>query len=362
MYEPAEDSHLLARVLKRYGRGRVLDIGTGSGILAQVAHDLGLSVLAVDNDPRVVLAHRQSSFRVIRSDGFSAVRGTFETIVCNPPYLPNDDTVHDEALHGGPKGYEYIVRIIAEAKHHLTTDGQLLFLISTLTKPAVVEQALLAEGYAWQIVDRENLFMEKLLVYRATLAIGEPAVYIGRGKRSVVYRVGSHAIKVSTSVRAKKEAQFLRRVNGLGIGPRFIATDGSRLVMRFVAGEPFDASMRKTRDVRVARAALRQARLLDGAGIDKKELSRPGKNILVTTSRRVVMLDFERSIYSRKPSNVTSLSQWLSRVLLCDQAAVRVALTAYKRSYTAAAFLAVLRSLQLSGKHPHRRAARRARP
>jgi methylase of polypeptide subunit release factors len=37
IYEPQEDSFLLQKVLKEYAFGRVLDMGTGSGIQALTA-------------------------------------------------------------------------------------------------------------------------------------------------------------------------------------------------------------------------------------------------------------------------------------------------------------------------------------
>jgi len=35
VYEPAEDSFLIQKYIKKYSRGIVLDIGTGTGILAE---------------------------------------------------------------------------------------------------------------------------------------------------------------------------------------------------------------------------------------------------------------------------------------------------------------------------------------
>ena len=48
IYEPAEDSFLIQKYVKQYAHGRVLDMGTGSGILAMTALDKTKDVLAVD--------------------------------------------------------------------------------------------------------------------------------------------------------------------------------------------------------------------------------------------------------------------------------------------------------------------------
>jgi release factor glutamine methyltransferase len=330
MYEPSEDSELLAQAIKEHARGSFLDLGTGSGVLADTAHAMGLQVTAVDIDLAVVQALKSKPYRVLFSDRFSAVQGKFDTIVCNPPYLPNDvqgDEQDDRRLYGGKKGYEYIVQIIKEAKQHLTPDGQFLFLISTLTKPLVVEHALRQHGYAWEVVAETSLFMEKLFVYKATLLLGKPAELIGKGARSLVYRVDDIAVKISTPLRADKEAQMLRKVNPQGIGPRYVRHEDNKLFMELISGEPFDEYFLRTKDTMVMRNLLEQARILDELGIRKHELNRPGKNILVENGR-IVLLDFERSIFQPDPNNVTQLAAWLAQILQRD---IQEALVRYKR-------------------------------
>lgn len=322
MYEAAEDSELLAAAVTQHASGSVLDMGAGSGILADRAHEKGLQVTAIDIDPSVVDRLKDRPYTVLRSDRFEQLGAQrFDTIICNPPYLPNDapdDERADPRLYGGPKGYEYIVALIEQAKHHLTPNGQFLFLISTLTKPLVVEKALRQHGYSWTVVDELPLFMERLLVYRATLVLGEPAELVGRGRRSLVYRVRDTAVKVSTPQRASKEALLLRKVNAVGIGPRYEKHVGDQLWMEYVEGEPFNDHVQRTRDPVVMRSLLEQARALDELGLRKQELNRPGKNILVTPRGRVVMLDFERSIFQPRPGNVTQLAAWLALVLRRD--------------------------------------------
>ena len=50
IYEPAEDSYLLQKLVRQYAIGRVLDMGTGSGIQALTAIESPNSreVIAVD--------------------------------------------------------------------------------------------------------------------------------------------------------------------------------------------------------------------------------------------------------------------------------------------------------------------------
>src|SRR3989344_8488863 len=148
LYEPHEDSYLLAEQVKKFAQGKVLDMGCGSAIQAVTAAKLTRVqfVLAVDIQPEVIthckksVQHPKISFRV--SDLFSHIQDKFDTIVFNPPYLPNDLRVSDIALDGGKHGPEVLERFIQDAPLHLKPRGQLLFLFSSLSKPMRVQEAL----------------------------------------------------------------------------------------------------------------------------------------------------------------------------------------------------------------------------
>jgi predicted Ser/Thr protein kinase len=278
------------------------------------------------------------------------VRGKFDTVICNPPYLPNDaadEGAPDPALHGGPKGYEYIVRVLGEVHEKLAPDGQFLFLISSLTKPAVVEKELRRLGFAWEIVAREALFMEELFVYRAVHALGERAERIGEGWRSTVYAIknGRVAVKRSTPERAHKEGVLLRAANKAGVGPKLLRVRDEDVFMERVHGERLDRWFAREQDVRVVRRAFAQCYALDRAGIRKRELNRPGSNVLVTPQRRVVLLDFERSVFVAPGAcagNVTQFAGWASTVLHVN---ARAEALAYANNPSLRTYRALLRAL-----------------
>src|SRR3989344_4314042 len=99
IYEPAEDSFLLASVLHTFVKNKsVLDMGCGSGILSVTALQQGaMSVLSVDINPESVeICKHQGLFSLV-SDLFTKVTGTFDVIICNPPYLPLDDDEDKES-------------------------------------------------------------------------------------------------------------------------------------------------------------------------------------------------------------------------------------------------------------------------
>jgi len=124
---------------------RVLDLCTGSGCLAVIAA-LAYPDIAVDaadlsppalevariNFDKHGLAHR---IHLLQSDLFANVRGPYDLILCNPPYVNSAsmNSLPDEyraepalALQGGTDGMELIRLIVRDAPHHMTQDAVLV--------------------------------------------------------------------------------------------------------------------------------------------------------------------------------------------------------------------------------------------
>jgi ribosomal protein L11 methyltransferase len=86
-----ESTRACLKALGRLKPKRVLDVGTGSGILAIAAAKLGATVLAVDNDPQAVSVARENialnavsdRVRVERTDGYRGVTGAFDLVLAN---------------------------------------------------------------------------------------------------------------------------------------------------------------------------------------------------------------------------------------------------------------------------------------
>lgn len=111
----------------------VLDVGTGSGILAlALARKFpALEIVAVDISPAALAQARQNlagaaSVRLLESDllADASLPARFQLIVANLPYIPSGDmpTLQREvrhepklALDGGPDGLDVIRRLVAQA-------------------------------------------------------------------------------------------------------------------------------------------------------------------------------------------------------------------------------------------------------
>lgn len=190
VYAPAEDSFLLAKEIEKYVNNlnetekikiKVLDVGTGSGIQAQTAIDSGVlikNVLAVDVDKQAVKMIKAKGIQVIESDLFSKIKKinkraqTFDLIVFNAPYLPEDK---EEPLNSrlattaGKEGYEITIRFLKEAKTHLNKNGKIFLLFGSLSKPRIILNYAKKICYKTRLLSQENLFFEKIFVYEFKL-------------------------------------------------------------------------------------------------------------------------------------------------------------------------------------------------
>ncbi|MDD4878028.1 MAG: methyltransferase [Candidatus Nanoarchaeia archaeon] len=166
IYEPSDDSYLLEKHVNKYAKGKVLEVGTGSGILAKAAFKKTKDVLAVDINPESVKHVKSLGIKAICSDLFANVEGKFDLIIFNPPYLPferKEDRETALQVAGGKKGHEIIKKFLKQAKKHLEKNGKILLLFSSLSGD--IEGIMAKEEYKFRKIDEKPLFFEKLLVY-----------------------------------------------------------------------------------------------------------------------------------------------------------------------------------------------------
>ena len=183
VYEPAQDTFLLADNLDANPSERVLELGTGCGLLAILAARAGAQVVATDINPAALkcaranaLAHGVTDRIDFRSgDLFGPVAGErFDLVIFNPPYLPvpKEEELNeplDRAWEAGPDGRRVIDRFLHELLEHLTPNGRALFVQSSLADISKTLQALEAGGFRVNTL-HEKLPFEELFLLRCFIA------------------------------------------------------------------------------------------------------------------------------------------------------------------------------------------------
>ena len=146
---PRPETELLAEaVVKTVEEGnKILDLCTGSGCIAisvakNTPKEKKITVTAADiSADALALAAENAdkndvSVKFVESDLFSAIKGKFDIIVCNPPYVKHSDmkTLQKEvrdfepslALDGGEDGLDFYRRLAKDAPRRLNRGGTLL--------------------------------------------------------------------------------------------------------------------------------------------------------------------------------------------------------------------------------------------
>ncbi|MEA2053861.1 MAG: HemK2/MTQ2 family protein methyltransferase [Candidatus Thermoplasmatota archaeon] len=167
VYPPSEDSYFLIQCIN-VGKERVLDMGTGTGIIALHAAKEGAVVTAVDKNEKAVKNAKENAdnngikLTVRQSDLFSNVKESFDVIIFNPPHLPSDKT--EEAWEGGKDGVEITEKFLGGASYHLNSGGKIYIILSTLgnIKKLIGE---FKPYYQFEELGKLSLFFEKLVVY-----------------------------------------------------------------------------------------------------------------------------------------------------------------------------------------------------
>ena len=180
VYVPAEDSYLLAENLEIKNGQSVLEIGTGSGIVAMYASKLTDKVTATDiNFDAITLA--ELNFKENNIDNIELLFGNlfepvknrkFDVILFNTPYLPTeegeviDDTIN-YAFDGGLNGRKVIDVFLNEVENHLNDGGIVQMIQSSLSGNEETLDKFDELGFIAEIKATEHFFFEDITLINA---------------------------------------------------------------------------------------------------------------------------------------------------------------------------------------------------
>ncbi|HZG30341.1 MAG TPA: peptide chain release factor N(5)-glutamine methyltransferase [Ensifer sp.] len=163
---------------------RILDLGTGTGaiclaLLHECPEARGLGTDISDDALQTASANAEMNgigdrFDVLQSDWFSQVRGQFNIIVSNPPYIPSADLAgldrevreHDPlaALDGGADGLDPYRIIANQGLEHLA-DGGLLGVEFGWDQLAAVQAIFESAGFVVRQAVRDYGGRDRALIF-----------------------------------------------------------------------------------------------------------------------------------------------------------------------------------------------------
>jgi len=179
VYQPEEDSFLLQKtleeklpkLLKEKPLLKFLEIGSGSGIHLKTALSLGIknqNIFSCDINKDAIMHCKKLGFNCIKSNLFKKVKSKYDIIIFNPPYLPENPLEPKDsklATTGGKYGSEVINNFLKQAKSHLTKNGTIFLLTSSLTKKTNWQD------YKKKKISTKKIFFEELYVWEVKLPL-----------------------------------------------------------------------------------------------------------------------------------------------------------------------------------------------
>jgi putative serine/threonine protein kinase len=146
---------------------------------------------------------------------------------------------------------------------------------------------------------------------------------LGKGFVGIVVIAHSDGQRVALKIRRvdadrlglQDEAEMLAKANSVGVGPKLMSASTNFLLMQFIDGDLLPAWLETRKGKRCVRRVLNeileQCWRLDAIGLDHGELSKAPKHVIINRRGNPFIVDFETASLNRKPSNVTSICQYL---------------------------------------------------
>jgi release factor glutamine methyltransferase len=149
--------------LPEFAGYRVLDFGTGSGVLALAAAKLGASSVVASDISSDAILLATSNAKANGEEGISLIRHdkgsidvlssrTFDLIICNPASLPTPPHIPDAFWSGGRLGLDMIFQLIELSSRCLSRSGRLRFIHTSLAPLHSTLSYLATHGFSTGIL------------------------------------------------------------------------------------------------------------------------------------------------------------------------------------------------------------------
>ncbi|MBN1328409.1 MAG: methyltransferase [Candidatus Heimdallarchaeota archaeon] len=177
VYDPAEDSFLLAENVSVKNNEKILEVGSGTGYVSiylakkfpkaeYFALDINLSATKCT---KLNAFNNSIELEVINSDMFNSlikINPLFDIIVFNSPYLPvKEETCLAKAWSGGEEGLEIIKLFLINLPFYLKPTGRCYLVVSSYTNIKGMISIINSIKYSFKLLDSVTEGCETIQLY-----------------------------------------------------------------------------------------------------------------------------------------------------------------------------------------------------
>ena len=167
-YSPAEDTLFFANHIQNEKGKSALDIGTGSGYLANVLLPNFEVVVATDISFDAAKKAHNLIQNCICCNSADSIIMKFDLVICNMPYLPSEEMT-DPTVDGLGEGLVIPLQIIKSAKNVIKKGGKMIYLTSSLANHKKLLEETMHLGFDPKIMATRKMFFEELILVEAVL-------------------------------------------------------------------------------------------------------------------------------------------------------------------------------------------------
>ncbi len=203
VYAPSDDTYLIIDYFKKHidydnfdginikEIKRVLDIGTGSGIIAiffQIIKkhnpNFNPEIFASDISEEAIKCAKsnekannfENKIKFIQSDLFKSfpdyLKHSFDVMIFNPPYLPSSPLIDkssnkkkiDYSWDGGKRGFEIFIKFLDDVKKFLKKKSFIYYISSSRTNLEQLNNYILKRNFKNETLEKKHIFFEDIIL------------------------------------------------------------------------------------------------------------------------------------------------------------------------------------------------------
>lgn len=149
----------------------LLELGTGSGLIAMYCAQKGAQVTATDINPLALTQleknaqRNQVALHIHYSDLFENIDQSFDWVIINPPYYPRNPKNDEEKAWFCGENFEYFHRLAAQLAHHIHANSKVLMVLSEDCAIEKIQEILQNQQINMRLLEKKEFWLEENYIF-----------------------------------------------------------------------------------------------------------------------------------------------------------------------------------------------------